>query len=183
MLFFSNLLPKKVIPLSKSTELLTTIVFIIYLFLPCILQMSTTESRRTKNIVMMHRQSTFWHFLSLRCNLLSQRSFVSIVGLQVISFFNVSKMHFHSLRFTTPLCINCQGGLSSGHHCDCTALFFHNICCLNCVEEIDFSSGFSCYCTALCFHNISCFELVIIRSFRQFLHRTARCSHNIACFF
>ena len=134
---------KKVIPLSKSTELLTTIVFI-YLFLPCILQMSTTESRRTKSIVMMHRQSTFWLFLSLRCNLLSQRSFVSIVGLQVISFFNVSKMHFHSLRFTTPLCINCRGGLSSGHHCDCTAL---------------------------CFHNISCFELVIIRLrlYRTFL--------------
>ena len=96
--------------------------------------------------------------------------------------FDVIELHFHFLRFTTPLCINCQGGLSSGHHCDCTALCFHNICCLNCVEEIDFSSGFSCYCTALCFHNISCFELVIIRSFLQFLHRTARCSHNIAFF-
>ena len=128
------------------------------------------------------RQSTFWHFLSLRCNLLSQRPFVSIVRLQVISFFDVIELHFHLLRFTTPLCINCQGGLSSGHHCDCTALFFHNICCLNCVEEIDFSSGFSCYCTALCFHNISCFELVIIRYFLQFLHRVARCSHNIVSF-
>ena len=117
------------------------------------------QSQEGRKALSWCRQSTFRPFLSLRCNLLSQRSFVSIVRLLAISFFNVSKLHFYLLRFITPtkeLCINCQGGLSSGHHCDCTAL---------------------------CFHNISCFELVIIRSFCQFLHRTPRCSRNTACFF
>ena len=117
------------------------------------------QSQEGRKALSWCRQSTFRPFLSLRCNLLSQRSFVSIVRLLAISFFNVSKLHFYLLRFITPtkeLCINCQGGLSSGHHCDCTAL---------------------------CFHNISCFELVIIRSFCQFLHRTPRCSRNNACFF
>ena len=101
-LFFSTLLPKKLFHYQKVMycwQPLFSLFFILAMHSPKCQQ----QSREGRKALSWCRQSTFRPFLSLRCNLLSQRSFVSIVRLLAISFFNVSKLHFYLLRFITPL--------------------------------------------------------------------------------
>ena len=125
---------KKVIPLSKSTELLTTIVFIVF-------------------ILAMH---------SPKCQQQSQegrKALQCIVMVQAINFlaFLVSSLQF---AFTTPLCINCQAASNQLFQCNRTALSltaFHNTSLYKLSGWTFFRSSLRLYCTLLSQHLL--FEL------------------------